>query len=239
MGSEHSKNTSLRGNSSYYGETGGFGEFDSENIQGTLRNLQLERLYQRAPHLRPKKRSNTDLKFKTVISVTDTMVKQIDNALVIVLSMKSETPGRISVIGNGMINSISFAPSNGVQISIPIPKKESFTIEILPDLSVSPILLKEGYQLITKHVFKYLFDGNTYSLVEQYVFVGKQHFEIEASRKITPEQTENQNLCMFCLTLPASVAISECGHKIVCDFCLEQLGAHCHHCPICNSPTTF
>ena len=88
----------IRSSSSYYGQNTDLGDIDSGNIEETIRDLQLERLYKRNPDLRPKEQSSEpSYQLKTVLSISDPppFLKVFDNFSLISFGLKSEAPGRI------------------------------------------------------------------------------------------------------------------------------------------------
>ena len=70
-------------NRSYFGEVSDLGKIDDKNIEETIRDLQLERLYKKKPELRPKAKNSTSgsVKLKAYISVNveESFIKKIEN----------------------------------------------------------------------------------------------------------------------------------------------------------------
>lgn len=233
-----------RGNTSYYGETGGFGDIDGENIQETLRNLQLERLYQRSPHIRPSNnQKNQKVNLKTFINISEIYIRQYDSLFCIYFLFSSDVKGKILINSNGEINSKLFSPCKKQIHCLPIPNKTDFFIEISPKIDNIELNLKPNYLIINKHIlnFKIIQVDNHFivSFIDHELFSNNQSFKIENKQIIEIQQQLENNPCLFCNENNNLIAISECGHKILCENCLEKFNAHCNHCPFCNLPSNF
>lgn len=238
----------IRTNTSYYGGNGELGEIDDNNLEGTLRDLHLERLYQRAPELRPSTgeiATNVPVKLKTVVSVTspDPYIKNNNGVSELAFGLKTEAPCRIVLIANNLINSLACPLSdNRLVLNIPLPAISDFVLEITPDLeNQQPV--REGYLPVLKHVyvFKLVELGGEFRIqyIEQQLYTEQQMFRVEINKQLQLVVQNPDDNCMVCQQLKAEVAIAECGHKIICDDCLCNHKVRFHHCPICNAPTTF
>ncbi|OHT00311.1 hypothetical protein TRFO_07974 [Tritrichomonas foetus] len=230
----------------YFGGNGQIGDIDEENIEETLRDLQLERLYQRAPHLRPKDPSETPRQrsLKTMISVSQPQpyIKKVGKVDCIVFGLNIQAPCRIVLIADSFLNSLSIEKCERTQISIPIPAHSDFMIEIQPDLERATTLIQEDFQVVVKHalIFKLVDFGDNYhyNFVEQHLFVEDNVYKTPIRRQCDMVTEDSNSSCLMCFKNPADVAIASCGHNVICSECLSVKDAHLHHCPICGELTT-
>ena len=228
-------------NRSYFGEVSDLGKIDDKNIEETIRDLQLERLYKKKPELRPKAKNSTSgsVKLKAYISVNveESFIKKIENVFVLSISLKTECPGLAIIQGNGVFSSRTFPESEKVSIRLPIPPKsmDSFIVEITPTLDKKSVNLKHGFTAVTKHQFLFIKDAESFTLVEQKLTVGSNEYKISINKLIkVVEELISTEECLFCLSEPATDAISECSsHKVLCKKCIEENSAKISYCPYC------
>ena len=231
----------------YFGGNGQIGDIDEDHIEETIRDLQLERLYIHAPHLRPKDPSEEipRLKLKTMISISSPapFIKRVGNANLFVFGLKLQAPCTIVMIADNFMNSMFVDVCERTLVSIPIPALSDFMVEIKPDLERSTSMIPSDFAAVKKHalVFKLIKLGESfnYLYLEQKLFVGEQAHRSPIAKQCEI-QTENvTGKCLTCLTNDAEVAIAPCGENILCNRCLSERQVHLHHCPFCNSISSF
>ena len=243
MGQEASLTAeSSSANHSYFGDIRDLGKIDDQNIEGTIRDLQLEKLYKKQPQLRPKpKAPNVPApRIQTLLSldVDEAYVKKADNVFLLVFSMKTESPGLLIITGNGVFNSRTYQVSEKTTVSLPIPPQslDNFTLEITPTITEDTKLLKH-YIVATKHVLNFSRGVESYKLIDHKLFAGENVFTITFNKPIkVVEDLIATNECMFCLAEPATICPPSCkthNHNIMCKTCLEQNSAKINYCPFC------
>lgn len=232
----------------YFGGNGQIGDIDDEHIEETLRDLNLERLYQQAPQLRPADPSQQPPReqLKTMISISDPnpYIKIIGSVHLLVFGLKLQAPSRIIIIANNLINSLSVDVCDRTTIGIPIPAFSDFVVEILPDLEHSTTLIKEGFTQVIKHTFEFkLVDLNEsfkYTYLGQKLFVTDYRFyQMIVNKYCDQVNEENQNICLCCLKNAADTAVSSCGHNVICSDCKSKYQIQYCNCPICNQKSTI
>ena len=229
-------------NHSYFGDIRDLGKIDDTNIEGTIRELQLEKLYRKQPHLRPKpQEAQIDpprLQSLISVNIEEAYVKKIENVYLLIFSMKTQCSGLLIVAGNGVFNSRTFPVSDKVTISLPIPPQslDDFTLEITPKIEKETKKL-HNYLFITKHVYSFRRDVESYNCYEQKLYAGENIFTIKLNKPFRViEDLISTNDCLFCLTEPATISPSSCKthqHKIICKTCSEQFSAKINYCPFC------
>ena len=234
----------IRSSSSYYGQNKDLGDMDSSNIEETIRDLQLERLYKRNPDLRPKDPpSEPSYQLKTVLSISDPppFLKVYDNFSLISFGIKSETPGRITLITNSNeLSSLEIDQCDRTSISIPLPSKENFLIDITPDLTKLKKPISKSYIPVIKHELKFKFvdqDDGSQKLIfeEKKLQAEKNSFTIAVGKNVPMFEEEARGNCLICNKNLADTAVGSCGHNVICKDCLTNRHVRLHHCPICGA----
>lgn len=234
----------IRSSSSYYGQNKDLGELDSGNIEETIRDLQLERLYKRNPDLCPKETPpEPSYQLKTVLSISDPppFLKVFDNFSLISFGLKSETPGHITLITNSNeISSLEIDQCDRTSISIPLPSNEDFLIDITPDLSKLKKPISKSYIPVIKHELKFKFieqDDGTQKLIfeEKKLQTEKNTFTIAVGKNVPMFEEEARGNCLICNKNMADTAVGSCGHNVICNECITNRHVRLHHCPICGA----
>lgn len=157
--------TSVRSNNSYFGSSPEVGNASEQDLASTIREMNLERLYSRAPELRPAQAQEPQppQQLKAVISFTNPIIKIIDKNIQIYdlcFEIQSEAPGRLVLTSSGEINSLDFeitkkenTSNQKVQLSLPLPTLSNFNVEFHPDLEHAKTQLDDGFQFVPKHEF--------------------------------------------------------------------------------------
>ena len=233
---------STSANHSYFGDIRDLGKIDDQDIQGTIRDLQLEKLYKKQPQLRPKPKEPhvPAPRIQTLLSVDidEAYVKKTENVFLLVFSMKTQAPGLLIIAGNGVFNSRTYPLSEKITVSLPIPPQslDNFTLEITPTITESTTLLKH-YVAATKHVLNFNRGVESYQLVDQKLFAGDNVFTIPVNKPIkVVEDLIATSECLFCLAEPATICPPSCkthNHNIMCKKCFEENSAKINYCPFC------
>jgi hypothetical protein len=155
----------IRSTNSYYGSVGIYDEIDDSQLTDRLRALQHERLYKRHPELRPgasilPSGSLSTSKLKTFVSVgsPEPFIAIRNDCHCISFGLKSERPGQMAVAAGSRINSLRFVAGERCLISIPLPQKESFTLNIVPDVKPCTEPLGSGFTPVLKHLLVFKFE---------------------------------------------------------------------------------
>ena len=232
----------IRTQSSYFGSSE-LGNIDSENIENTIRDLRLERLYQRAPHLRPQATQGPQkhLQVQTLVSLTDPepYIRRVGGVYLLSFGFKSQCPCRFVLIGNNMINTVNWPTSDErVHVSLPLPALCEFVLEVAPDIEGSP--RKRGFIPVSKHTmyFGYSEDEAGEPQIQykhQVLLAEEKSIRIEGGRMLPVVGEQAQGKCLVCGLEDATVAIGGCGHNILCQGCVDNRGVHFHHCPACDA----
>ena len=234
----------IRSSSSYYGQNTELGDLDNGNIEETIRDLQLERLYKRNPDLRPKDTpSEPTYQLKTVLSISDPppFLKVYDNFSIISFGLKSEAPGRITLItSSNEISSLEFDQCDRTSISIPLPSKENFLIDITPDLTKLKKPISKSYIPVIKHELRFKFidqDDGTQKLLfeDKKLQTEKNSFTVTVGKNVPKFEEEARGNCLICNKNLADTAVGSCGHNVICKDCLTNRHVRLHHCPICGA----
>lgn len=165
--------TPVRSNNSYFGSSPEVGDANEQDLVSTIRDLNLERLYSKAPQLRPEQEEQEPQppqQLKAVISFTNPKIKIIDKNIQIYdlcFELQSEAPGRLVLTSNNEINSLDFEITKSgntnqkVQLSLPLPTLSNFNVELHPDLEHAKTQLDAGFQFIPKHEFIFVISQST------------------------------------------------------------------------------
>lgn len=232
----------------YFGGNGQIGDIDDDHINETLRDLNLERLYQRAPQLRVSEEKEVPVeKLKTLISISNPnpSIKTFGNINVIVFGLLIQAPTRVILIANNFINSMTLNPSeNRFLIGIPIPAETDFTIEMFPDFEHATTLIPEDYTPVIKHVlfFRWIPLNHSFKVhypVQKLFVTDYKFYQMTPNYVLERTVEENNGLCMCCLTNQADTAVAQCDHKVFCSQCVSERQIRVHHCPFCNEKSTM
>ncbi|OHT04234.1 hypothetical protein TRFO_28348 [Tritrichomonas foetus] len=233
----------IRSQSSYYGQNTDIGEIDSNNLEETIRDLQLEKLYIRNPNLRPKAQPETpEIRLKTVLSVSDPppFIKRFNDIHVISFGLKSEAPGIITLIANNLFSSLEFPATDRRSISIPLPVFTNFIIDITPNLDALPKPISKSYTPILKHVLEFKVleqdDGSSkVTFVEQVLHGAKDNYRVTVNKNVPIFEEQLTGNCLLCSINPADRSVGSCGHNVACGNCIDSLHVRLHHCPVCGA----
>lgn len=239
--------TKIRTSNSYYGSNNELGDLNNQNIETTIRDLQLERLYQHNPQLRPRPKTPepSQVHAKTFLSISDPspFIKKVGNILEICFGLKAQAPGRIVVIANNLINTASFQSSEDRKlIIIPLPQNTDFVVELSPDISQSTEKIPHGYVPIEKHVLSFSVKSEDQIVFEETkLFTPTQNYKVKSGNTIPiiEEDKANDLVCLICFNNQADFACASCGHKIVCTKCQNEKNPRFCHCPICDCPSSL
>lgn len=238
---ENAQQPTVRSQASYFGSTD-FGSAENGSIENTIRDLHLQRLYHRAPHLRPRAPEQNpqqkEVHIQTVISITDPepYIRCVSGrAYLLSFGFKSETPCKFVMIGNNLLNRFDWEVTDErTQISVPIPALGDFILEITPDLSQKEVM--KGFKIITKHTlsFKYLGDDDQFEYIDQKMTVDSKTVTVTAKRKLPVINEQHQGKCLVCMQNSSTDAVGSCGHQIMCEKCKSERRVMLHHCPVCD-----
>lgn len=234
----------IRTQSSYFGSSSEISNIDTENIENTIRDLRLERLYQRAPHLRPQANDSPQkqLQVQTVVSITDPepYLRSVNGILLLSFGFKSESPCRFVLIGNNMINTANWPIANErVLVSLPLPAVCDFVLEVAPDLEGSP--RKRGFIPVSKHTLYFVYSGEGDDGMPQFQYrhqilqAEEKSIKIDGGRRLPVLSEQHQGKCLVCGQDDATVAVGACGHNVLCQGCVDNRGIYFHHCPACDA----
>jgi hypothetical protein len=238
----------VRSNDSYFCSTTEIGNGEPGDVERALRDLQIERLYQSAPHLRPTPSpgpsASSQVKLKTFISVglPDPKIQIVNGIYLVTFGFKAEAPGRFILTANQMMSSFTFAAGDRTLVHFPLLAVANFLIDITPDLKQIAPTIESGFRAVTKHVLNFqLVEGGPrpeFKSVGQKLFTEDQNYSIGVSKNCELEELSLPGRCLICLENDATVAVGGCGHELVCDDCLMGRSVKLHHCPVCNAPAT-
>ena len=240
----NSQNTpKIRSATSYFGQNTNIigGELDPNNLEETIRDLQLERLYKRNPGLRASN-SGGQVSLKTFLSISQPppFIKKYGDCIVISFGLMSETPGTITVVADNVINSVNFDAGQRSSISLPVPVNCDFIVDVTPDIEKVRVPQYSKSVIICKHelVFNYVRQENgdaKLTYVKQVLISNDNNKYIMDYNKNTPIFEENPSSnCIVCCRNPAELSVGQCDHKILCKECVEKRNVRLHHCPFCG-----
>ncbi|KAH0795744.1 hypothetical protein GPJ56_000322 [Histomonas meleagridis] len=239
---EQESDDKIRSNSSYFGDNGNFDDMDANEIAAAIQQLQVERMRKyNNKNTNPPPQRSTQL--KTVISVSspDPYIKNFNGNDFLCFGIKTEAPCKIVVVANGHINSFRIPVLDRTEFSIPIPEYSSFDVEITPNLK--SVQSKPGFAIVSKHILNFRLlndeDEMCFNFAQQQLIANQQIYNITVGKRCRVENSDVTGKCCICLKNDATVAIAPCGHNVLCDDCLESRQAKLHHCPYCNSLSSF
>lgn len=252
MGSDESiqqkpETPKIRSSGSYFGQND-IVDIDTGNIEETIRDLQLERVYKRNPNLRPgNSPSKQTYQLKSFLSISEPppYLKVFDSFSTISFGLKAETPGRITLItSNNEISSLEFEQSERTSISIPLPAKQNFLIDITPDLTKLAKPISKTFLPITKHELRFEFleseDGTQkLAYVDKRLQTDQNSFTVQVSKNVPIFEEQLTGNCLICNSNVADTSISNCDHKVICKKCLMERHVRLHHCPLCGVPSVM
>lgn len=247
MGSVHShgkmdepRRTSFSTDNEYFGDDQ-MEEMTTDQLQAKIRDLTLEKLYKRAPRLRPKE-PDAQIKLKSMLSLNQFQTETRGNVTCIAFSLKSDAPALYECKSNNLCNSVileNFEQATGFAIPIPAPGSD-FTLEVTPDLKSARTPVKEGYTAVIKHVFVFKFtrveNVPCYECAEQRLFIGADKPLIIDMHKICATQSlPTSTKCVLCGSQEiGDSSQTQCGHRFTCTFCTEQRELNMCKCPECG-----
>jgi hypothetical protein len=228
----------LQSTHSYFGSSTFVPNSANGDIQATVRDLHMQHVRQAGllPTATPPRSPQKPVKLRSYLSVgsPDPGIAQVDGCLCVFFGLKAECPGRVLVIARNEISSLSFAVSERVAISMPLPEIDCFTVDITPNIENQPV--QPGFDRVSKHVL--FFDviprtPPTVSFVTQKLFVGDRGYVVTVN-KPCEIQSKVDHPCLTCLTQQAELALTDCGHALICADCSSSRSVKLHHCPLCS-----
>ncbi|KAH0795199.1 putative inhibitor of apoptosis [Histomonas meleagridis] len=233
----------IRSKSSYFGDNGSFGEMDHREIKSAVKQLQAQRMQSMDPGYGTyQPPQSTQLKTAISVGRPDPYILNVNGIDFLSFGIKTEASCKIVVTANGNINSFRIPASDRIVYSIPIPAYTSFDLEITPEAGeIQPST--GGFTNVLKHILKFKLlsdEGEMYfNFDQQQLLTSNEVFTIAVGKRCRMENSNETEKCCICRTNDASIAIAPCGHKVLCDDCLEVKQAKLHHCPYCNSLSSF
>lgn len=236
------ESSSIKSEGSYYGTTQ-FGDLDEQSLEATVRELRVERIYDRAPHMRPTAPTapTKTVHIQTVVSISDPEphLRFTSGTFVLSFGFKSEAPCRLVVTGDGLINAIALPIiEQRTTVAAPLPVMNNLVLEVTPDVSDLPH--KSGFAMVSKHVLTFEYRGRDESNVPQFEYathqlIGEeQSAVIEVHRKVPFVGANGADKCVVCLDEQVAVPYGQCNHMLLCNGCSVNRSVILSRCPACD-----
>ena len=237
MGNESSSDKkAIRIHNSYYGDNGKFGEMSKQQIYE-----EIDKIQGYAPNQQAQPQPQRSAKLKSLVSILqpDPYIKSVNGNCFVCFGIKCDARCFIEIVARGLKNSFYTDACDRTEFSIPIPVYGNFSINIIPDIHNATTNAKAGFVYVTEHVLKFTInesdDGVYHKYVSQSLSTDENTYEIPVNKICNMVSSNETGKCCICNVNDATCSVSRCGHKVVCDNCIEIRRAKFAQCPVCSS----